>query len=90
MIVFFTAPFFGLVFGLLRRFINSDREIPYGPFLALATLVSVAKHDAYNEFLGAYFQDPVFLAGLAVVGFALLVALLILLRFAKGIWGARE
>jgi leader peptidase (prepilin peptidase) / N-methyltransferase len=38
LIVFFLAPFAGLVIGVLRLILFRDREIPYGPFLCLATL----------------------------------------------------
>jgi prepilin signal peptidase PulO-like enzyme (type II secretory pathway) len=36
--IFFLAPFAGLVVGVLRLILFRDKEIPYGPFLCLATL----------------------------------------------------
>jgi prepilin signal peptidase PulO-like enzyme (type II secretory pathway) len=49
LIVFFLAPFAGLVIGLLRLILFRDREIPYGPFLCLATLaVIVGWADVWN------------------------------------------
>jgi leader peptidase (prepilin peptidase)/N-methyltransferase len=40
-IVFFLAPFFGLIVGGLTLLFRGDTEIAYGPFLCLATLVTV-------------------------------------------------
>ncbi|MDZ7615798.1 MAG: prepilin peptidase, partial [Patescibacteria group bacterium] len=38
LIVFFMAPLAGLVVGLVQVVVSRDSEIPYGPFLCLATL----------------------------------------------------
>ena len=38
LVIFFLAPVAGLVVGVLRLLLKRDREIPYGPFLCLATL----------------------------------------------------
>jgi prepilin signal peptidase PulO-like enzyme (type II secretory pathway) len=38
LVIFFLAPVAGMVIGLLRLLFSRDREIPYGPFLCLATL----------------------------------------------------
>ncbi|MEN6459470.1 MAG: A24 family peptidase [Thermoguttaceae bacterium] len=38
LLIFFLAPVAGLVVGVLRLIFLRDREIPYGPFLCLATL----------------------------------------------------
>ena len=45
LIIFFLAPFAGLVIGVLRLILFRDREIPYGPFLCLATLVVIVAWD---------------------------------------------
>lgn len=37
-IVFFVAPFFGLLFALYKLIFKSGRELPYVPYLSLATL----------------------------------------------------
>ena len=39
--IFFLAPCIGLVFGLVQLALGFGREIPYGPFLCLATLIVV-------------------------------------------------
>ena len=41
MVIFFLAPLAGLVVGLLRLIVLRDKEIPYGPFLCLATLFTI-------------------------------------------------
>jgi leader peptidase (prepilin peptidase) / N-methyltransferase len=41
LIIFFLAPFAGLVLGLLRLILFREREIPYGPFLCLASLAVI-------------------------------------------------
>jgi Flp pilus assembly protein protease CpaA len=38
LLVFFFAPFLGIVMGLAQLFIHRRREMPYGPFLCLAAL----------------------------------------------------
>lgn len=39
--VFFLAPVLALVFVALRFFFRREREIPYGPYLSLATLIVI-------------------------------------------------
>jgi leader peptidase (prepilin peptidase)/N-methyltransferase len=36
-IAFFLAPFFGIILAAYRLFIRSKQELPYGPYLSLAT-----------------------------------------------------
>ncbi len=43
LLIFFMAPFAGLILGILNLIINRDTEIPYGPFLCLAALVVVLR-----------------------------------------------
>jgi leader peptidase (prepilin peptidase)/N-methyltransferase len=40
-VVFFLAPFAGLLFALWKLITRRGRELPYGPFLSLATAVVV-------------------------------------------------
>ena len=40
-IVFFLAPFFGGVIGLVNLLVKKDHIIPYGPFLSLAAIFSL-------------------------------------------------
>lgn len=39
--IFFVAPCIGLVFGLVQLVLGFGREIPYGPFLCLATMMVI-------------------------------------------------
>ncbi len=40
-IVFFMAPFFGAIVGIINLIVKKDHTIPYGPFLSLAALFSI-------------------------------------------------
>jgi leader peptidase (prepilin peptidase)/N-methyltransferase len=40
-LTFFLAPFFAVVIGVINLIVKKDHTIPYGPFLALASLVSL-------------------------------------------------
>lgn len=41
LLTFFLAPFFGASFGIINLIVRKDHIIPYGPFLALAALLSL-------------------------------------------------
>ncbi|OHB83653.1 MAG: hypothetical protein A2V98_25005 [Planctomycetes bacterium RBG_16_64_12] len=80
LIVFFLAPFAGLVVGLMSLILRRGPEIPYGPFLCLATLVVLVRWAALWQF-----TEPIFALGgiLVLVLFlclALMVPLLIVTR----------
>ena len=53
-IAFFLAPFFGLSWGMAGLILRRQRELPYGPHLAAATLLAMI---FYDRFLG-YFVGP--------------------------------
>lgn len=40
-LTFFIAPFFGAIVGVANLIVKKDHTIPYGPFLALAALISL-------------------------------------------------
>ena len=44
-IAFFVAPFLGLGWALFRLVAHRSREIPYGPFLSVATVIVMIFHD---------------------------------------------
>lgn len=46
LMVFFLAPFAGIVLGMARLILFRDKEIPYGPFLCLAAVVVIVQWDA--------------------------------------------
>jgi prepilin signal peptidase PulO-like enzyme (type II secretory pathway) len=41
LVIFFLAPFAGIFLGLLQFVLRRENEIPYGPFLSLATVVLI-------------------------------------------------
>lgn len=40
-LVFFLAPFLGIIAGLINLIVKKDHTLPYGPFLALAAVLSI-------------------------------------------------
>ncbi len=86
LVIFFLAPFAGLVVGLLRLVLFRDREIPYGPFLCLATVFLIVCWPAVWEYtlplfgLG-WFVPVVMLACLGLMALMLAAWRLILAAF---------
>ena len=54
LVIFFLAPVAGLVVGVLRLILFRDREIPYGPFLCLATLFVIVRWNAIWDWSRAF------------------------------------
>ena len=52
-LAFFIAPFFGLAWAISQMFFKKTREIPYGPFLSIATILVMIYHDAFFNRLAA-------------------------------------
>ena len=52
--VFFIAPVFGLAWALRLWVTKAQRELPYGPWLALATLATMLFHDGVVGFFATY------------------------------------
>lgn len=72
-IVFFVAPFAGLIGGLLQLVLKNDDQIPYGPFLCLGTLfVLVRWADVWNHtvffFLLGWLAPAVLLVCMVLLG----------------------
>ena len=82
-LVFFLAPFAGLIFGLVRAAFRSEREIPYGPFLCLATVAVWFFWPSLWMFVEPIFSDPGAILLLGAVGAVLLVVLLMGIRLIK-------
>lgn len=58
-LAFFVAPFLGLLWALYLWLRHSQRELPYGPWLASGTLVAMLFYDTFIRFLtgpGSIFQ----------------------------------
>lgn len=41
LLTFFIAPFLGIIVGIVNLVVKKDHTIPYGPFLAIASLISL-------------------------------------------------
>ena len=54
-VAFFVAPFFGLLWALYVFAAHGQRELPYGPWLAIASLVMMLGHDPIMTFLSGLF-----------------------------------
>jgi len=50
-IAFFVAPFMGLGWALARLALHRSREIPYGPFLSMATVLVMVFYDPMVRYL---------------------------------------
>ena len=72
-------PVFGLLLGVAQLVLSRDTEIPYGPFLCLATLAVIVRWHALWEWL-----RPVFGIGWLVP--AAVVVCMLLMAVLLGIW----
>jgi leader peptidase (prepilin peptidase)/N-methyltransferase len=90
LIIFLVAPFFGLIFGLFRFLTRSEREIPYGPFLCLATLLVVVHWQSVWPRAQSYFLLGWWIPGIVAVCLALLAGMLLVIQTAKRLLGVRS
>lgn len=74
--IFFLAPFAGLVIGILQAVLRRDDEIPYGPFLCLATLFVIVFWGHIWSGSQMAFDIPLFVPAVLAVCFALMFILL--------------
>jgi len=72
LLVFFIAPFFGLVYGIIHAALGRGRAVPYGPFLCLATVVVVIAWSPIWAAMAEYFAF-----GIGTIGLVLLVLLVL-------------
>ncbi len=78
-IIFFLAPFAGLIVGIVQLVSRSDDVIPYGPFLCLGALVVMVRWaDVWNR------SQFAFQAGWLVP--AVLIACVVLLGLMLAVW----
>tara|TARA_B100000029_G_scaffold198742_1_gene197065 strand:- start:247 stop:1581 length:1335 start_codon:yes stop_codon:yes gene_type:complete len=81
--VFFIAPLFAIVFALANWFLRRERELPYGPFLAMGTLFLLYAFKHIWPNLEATFGWGPFLVVLLSLGAASFVPLLMLTRLVR-------
>lgn len=55
-VIFFVAPFFGLLMAIPVLIVKKRHLIPYGPFLSLATLVCILNQDYFIRLINMYVQ----------------------------------
>jgi len=67
LLVFFAAPFFGLVYGSINLALGRGRAVPYGPFLCLATVVVVIAWSPIWSATAEYFSFGIVNTGLAML-----------------------
>jgi prepilin signal peptidase PulO-like enzyme (type II secretory pathway) len=70
-IAFFLAPFAGVVLGIAQWILHRDQEIPYGPFLCLASAAVVVTWAAIWQSTQIYFETGWLVPG--VLGFCLIM-----------------
>ena len=58
-IAFFAAPFIALSWALARLILHRTREMPYGPFLSIATLVVMIMHDTIIAYFERELTPPI-------------------------------
>jgi leader peptidase (prepilin peptidase) / N-methyltransferase len=52
--VFFLAPFFGSVIGIIEKIRRKADIIPYGPYLSIATIIAIIWGEAIMKTLFPY------------------------------------
>jgi prepilin signal peptidase PulO-like enzyme (type II secretory pathway) len=79
-LIFFLAPFAGLVFGIFNLIMRQRREFPYGPFLCLATVgLVVAWKPVWTT------MEPVFELGGFIIG-AVMFFCFVMFGVLLGLW----
>jgi hypothetical protein len=80
---FFVAVFIGLIFGLGQLFLHGDNMMPFGPSLALGTLITLLCWRWIGpQFQSLFFNGPL-LAILGIVACVLMLGLSYLLRILR-------
>jgi prepilin signal peptidase PulO-like enzyme (type II secretory pathway) len=79
LIVFFLAPFAGLVIGVMQWILNRGPEIPYVPFLCVAAMWVVLGWRATWEW-----AEPIFQLGWIVPG--IMLTCMVLMAVMLGVW----
>jgi len=55
LMIFFLAPFAALLVGVANLLLHQDHEIPYGPFLCLAAVVTIVRWARLWDWLSGVF-----------------------------------
>jgi leader peptidase (prepilin peptidase) / N-methyltransferase len=87
LMVFFIAPFAGLILGVLNLIINRDTEIPYGPFLCLGALVVIIRWAALWDWAMPLFRLGLFVPLVILVCLGLMAMMLAAWQMVRGFFG---
>lgn len=87
LMIFFLAPFAGLLLGLVKLLLRGEKEIPYGPFLCLAAVFVTVRWASIWPSVERFFGTGLLVPMVLVVCLGLLGVLLGLLQFVKGLFG---
>ena len=87
LMVFFMAPFAGLVLGILNLIINRDTELPYGPFLCLAALVVIIRWAAVWGWAMPIFRMGLIVPLMMLICLVLMAMMLAVWRMVRGFFG---
>jgi prepilin signal peptidase PulO-like enzyme (type II secretory pathway) len=74
LLVFFMAPFFGLVYGIINVALGRGKAVPYGPFLCLATVSVVIFWSPIWSVTAEYFAFGIGVIGTILFGFLFVFA----------------
>ena len=86
-VAFFIAPLLALATVVVSRLFHPDREIPYGPYLSVATIITLLSWRWIWPRVELYFSFGPGLIVIAVVMVALLIPMLYLFRIIKRLFG---
>ena len=87
LMVFFMAPFAGLILGILNFIIHRDNELPYGPFLCLAALVAIIRWAAVWDWAMSLFRLGIFVPLVILVCLGLMAGMLAAWQMVRGLFG---
>ena len=87
LIIFFLAPLAALGFAVLRMIFLRDREIPYGPFLCLATLAAIVGWATIWDQTWHAFALGWFVPLVMLICLALMAVMLGLYEWVRGLFG---
>jgi prepilin signal peptidase PulO-like enzyme (type II secretory pathway) len=82
--VFFLAPFAGLLLGLANWMAHREHELPYGPFLCLATLFVIVQWAGIWGWASPFFSIPWLVPAAMGACMAIMLLLLTVLRRLRG------
>ena len=84
LMIFFLAPVAGLIVGLLQLIVSRETEIPYGPFLCLATATTIVGWSTFWDRTWHVFAMGKFVPLILLVCMVLMALMLGIWRVIRG------